>query len=131
MKQIDLAVNGTLMRGFGLNSNLIAVGAIFVKEINTAPEYRLWSVEDQYPAMQRDTQHGKSIAVEIWSITPEGLVTILNQEPSGLVVGKITLEDNAAVLGVLGEAWICENKPEITAYGGWRAYVESSRGKKD
>jgi hypothetical protein len=29
------------------------------------------------------------------------------------------------VLGVLGEAILCEGQREITAYGGWRAYVAS------
>jgi hypothetical protein len=28
------------------------------------------------------------------------------------------------VLGVLGEPFLCEGRREITAFGGWRAYVE-------
>lgn len=127
MNQIDLAVNGTLMRGFDLNVNLTSIGAIFIRETRTAPEYRLWSINIQYPAMQRDELYGKSIDVEIWSISPEGLLTILYQEPPGLVIGKITLEDQSTVLGVLGEAWVCENQPEITAWGGWRNYWVKGR----
>ncbi len=46
MNQIDLAVNGTLMRGFDLNANLTSIGAIFIKETRTAPEYRLWSINN-------------------------------------------------------------------------------------
>jgi hypothetical protein len=72
--------------------------------------------------MQRDVDHGRTITLEIWSITPQGLVTILNQEPPGLVVGKIFLEDQSTVLGILGEAWVCENQHEITHFGGWRNY---------
>jgi hypothetical protein len=29
------------------------------------------------------------------------------------------------VLGVLGEPFLCEGQREITAFGGWRAYVAS------
>ena len=53
MDTVQLAVNGTLMRGFALNQNLLAVGATFVHEAVTAPVYRLWSIYDQYPAMLR------------------------------------------------------------------------------
>ncbi len=128
MEKIELAVNGTLMRGLELNANLTEAGAVFIKETHTAPAYRLWSIHDQYPAMQRDAQHGKAIALEIWSLTPLALVKILLQEPPGLVIGKITLADQSTVLGVLGEAWICENQPEISAYGGWRNYRATARG---
>lgn len=43
-EDVLLAVNGTLMRGLELNGNLIAAGATFVRESETAPTYRLWSM---------------------------------------------------------------------------------------
>ena len=46
-----LAVNGTLMRGLELCKNMEDAGAEFVKEDATAPCYRLWSVNDNNPAM--------------------------------------------------------------------------------
>ena len=51
---IEFAVNGTLMRGLKLNNNLLNVGAVFDRESSTAPCYRLWSIDDQYPGMLRD-----------------------------------------------------------------------------
>ena len=48
---IKLAVNGTLMRGLALNPNLINVGATFERETETEAAYRLWSIDDRYPAM--------------------------------------------------------------------------------
>ena len=48
-----LAVNGTLMRGLELSPNMVDAGACFVEEAATAPYYRLWSVNDAHPAMQR------------------------------------------------------------------------------
>ena len=120
-----LAVNGTLMRGLELNANLIDAGATFVRETRTAPVYRLWSIEDRHPAMIRVDAGGAAIALEVWSVPPEGLAAILLKEPPGLCIGKVRLEDGSKTLGVLGEPVLCEGQREITTYGGWRAYVAS------
>ncbi|MBD2090263.1 glutamyl-tRNA amidotransferase [Microcoleus sp. FACHB-1515] len=123
MQPIHLAVNGTLMRGLELNPNLLAVEAKFVREAETEPCYRLWSIADRHPAMLRVREGGRSIAVEVWAVPPAGLGTILQQEPPGLCIGKVRLADGEIVLGVLGEAILCEDEREITEWGGWRAYV--------
>jgi len=122
---VNLAVNGTLMLGLELNNNLLAVGATFVREATTEPTYRLWSIDDRYPAMLRVRERGSAIAVEVWSVPVAGLATILLQEPPGLCIGKVHLSDGEVVLGVLGEPILCENRHEITQWGGWRAYIET------
>jgi gamma-glutamylcyclotransferase (GGCT)/AIG2-like uncharacterized protein YtfP len=127
---LNLAVNGTLMRGLELNGNLLKVGATFVREATTEPVYRLWSIDDCHPAMLRVGQEGVAIAVEVWQVPVAGLATILLEEPPGLCIGKVTLSDGEIVLGVLGEAILCENKQEITAYGGWRAYIEHKKSRR-
>lgn len=118
-----LAVNGTLMRGLELNPNLLAVGATFVEENFTEPAYRLWSIADRHPAMQRFASGGVAVAVEVWSVPAAGLARILLQEPPGLSIGKVKLADGREVLGVLGEAVLCEGRREITRHGGWRSYI--------
>ena len=118
-----LAVNGTLMRGLELNGNLLAAGATFVRETRTAPVYRLWSINDRHPAMVRVATGGVAVAVEVWSVPAAGLAGILLAEPPGLSIGKVRLEDGSEVLGVLGEPILCEGQREITALGGWRAYI--------
>jgi len=123
-----LAVNGTLMRGLELNANLVEAGATFVREARTAPVYRLWSIDDRHPAMIRVDIGGAAIALEVWSVPPEGLASILLKEPPGLCIGKVRLEDGTETLGVLGESALCEGQREITTYGGWRAYVASRDG---
>lgn len=122
-----LAVNGTLMRGLELNGNLVDAGATFVRETRTAAAYRLWSIADRHPAMIRVADGGVAIAVEVWAVPPEGLASILLKEPPGLCIGKVRLEDGSETLGVLGEPALCEGHREITAHGGWRAYV-AARG---
>lgn len=123
METVHLAVNGTLMRGLELNINLLSVGATFVRESKTESIYRLWSIDDRYPAMMRVAAGGAAIAVEVWAIPSVSLSTILLQEPAGLCIGKVRLADGEEVLGVLGEAILCEGKPEITQWGGWRNYI--------
>jgi gamma-glutamylcyclotransferase (GGCT)/AIG2-like uncharacterized protein YtfP len=122
---VALAVNGTLMRGLELNQNLLAIGAKFLREAQTEPSYRIWSIGDRHPAMLKIKEGGAAIAVEIWAVPASGLATLLTQEPPGLSIGKVRLADGQEVLGVLGEPFLCEGQPEITQYGGWRAYVGS------
>jgi gamma-glutamylcyclotransferase (GGCT)/AIG2-like uncharacterized protein YtfP len=126
MNNILLAVNGTLMRGLELNPNLLAAGATFVRETTTEPFYRLWSIDDRHPAMMRARNGGAAVAVEVWAMPPEGLAAILLQEPPGLAIGKVTLADGTAILGVIGEPILCEGQREITQFGGWRAYLTGS-----
>ncbi len=122
---LKLAVNGTLMRGLELNPNLLNVGASFLYETTTTPSYRLWSIGDVHPGMVRVDQGGAAIALEVWEVPAAGLVEVLQQEPPGLCVGKVTLADGEIVLGVLAEPLLCQGQPEITAYGGWRAYRQA------
>jgi hypothetical protein len=123
MDTVQLAVNGTLMRGLALNHHLLDIGAIFVRETVTAPAYRLWSIHDQHPAMQRAAVGGAAIKLEIWAVPMAHLGTILLGEPAGLCIGKVLLADGNIVLGVLGEAWLCAGQREITAAAGWREYT--------
>ena len=123
--RVLLAISGTLMKGLELHGTLLAVGATFIREASTAPIYRIWSIADRYPAMLRVLSGGAAPAVEVWSVPIDGLAQILESEPDGLSIGKVRLADGAVVLGVLGEPATCEGQPEITAFGGWRAYIAS------
>ncbi|MGA9378353.1 MAG: glutamyl-tRNA amidotransferase [Phormidium sp.] len=130
MENILLAVNGTLMRGLELNSNLLAVGATFVREAFTEPNYRLWSIDDRHPAMIRVSSGGSAIALEVWAVPQPSITKILLQEPPGLCIGKVRLSDGEEVLGVLGEPVICEGQREITDWGNWRTYIDNINQNK-
>lgn len=122
--EVLLAVNGTLMRELELNHNMVTAKARFVRETMTEPTYRLWTINDEHPAMLRVTDGtGTKVAVEVWSVPATGLVGILLNEPPGLCIGKVRLEDGSIVLGVLGEPALVEGHREITGYGGWRDYL--------
>lgn len=121
-----LAVNGTLMCGLKLSPNMAAAGATFVKEAVTEPVYRLWTINDDHPAMIRVTDgSGVAVAVEVWKVPAAGLAGILLSEPPGLSIGKVRLDDGSTVLGVIGEPALVEGQREISRFGGWRAYTGS------
>ncbi len=63
-ENIKLAINGTLMRGLKLNLNMIAAGATFLREDRTEPAYRLWTINDDHPAMIR-VSDGSGVSVEV------------------------------------------------------------------
>ena len=127
MEKTLLAVNGTLMRGLELNPNLLAVGATFVREDETDACYRIWSIGDRHPAMLRTPGAGSRVALELWDVPAVGLATILQNEPPGLAIGKVVLKDGSIVLGVLGEPFLCDGQREITAFGGWHAYIAAQQ----
>lgn len=122
-EKIELAVNGTLMRGLELNHNLLNVDATFIREATTEPVYRLFSIKDVHPAMIRVEAGGVAIAVEVWAVPPAGLAKIILNEPPGLCVGRVRLGDGSEVLGVVGESICCDSGKDITQYGGWRNYI--------
>ncbi len=122
---IHLAVNGTLMRGLELNPNMLAVGAEFVREDQTVPNYRIYSIGDRHPGMVRVAGGGVAVAVEVWAVPPAGLASILLKEPAGLSIGKVRLANGDEVLGVLAEPILCVGQREISEHGGWRAYCAS------
>lgn len=122
-----LAVNGTLMRGLKLSPNMTAAGATFVREAVTEPVYRLWTINDEHPAMIRVTDgSGVAVAVEVWEVPAAGLAGILLSEPPGLSIGKVRLDDGSTVLGVIGEPALVEGQREISEYGGWRTYTAAT-----
>jgi gamma-glutamylcyclotransferase (GGCT)/AIG2-like uncharacterized protein YtfP len=124
-KKCQLAVNGTLMRGFSLNKNLVSVGARFLYETKTTDDYRLWSIDDKYPGMLKiiPSAKGKAITVEVWELDAHGLLAVLEGEPPGLTIGRVQLQDGSSVFGVLAERWVVEGQREITEFGGWREYT--------
>ena len=120
--KVVLAVNGTLMCGLELENNLKEVNACFLKESQTEKAYRLYSIDDKYPAMIK-ADHGASIDVELYELDYQALGVILSKEPPGLAIEKIKLIDNKEVYGVVGLPFIIENRKDITSYGGWRNYI--------
>lgn len=116
-----LFVNGTLMRGLELHDNL--AGAEFEEETATAPIYRVHSIGDVHPGMYEVSDGGVSVEGELYHLTPEILLRVIEGEPAGLYRGPVTLKDGRVVPGILYDREMAQAHPDISQYGGWRGYI--------
>jgi len=123
----ELFVNGTLMRGLALHKNL--EGAEFLGAFNTAPVYRVYSINDVHPGMYEVDQGGVSVAGEMYRMSDETWAKVEAGEPPHLYCGPVKLDDGRVVDGILfpREA-IRPEHTDISTFGDWRAYM-ASKGK--
>jgi gamma-glutamylcyclotransferase (GGCT)/AIG2-like uncharacterized protein YtfP len=122
----ELFVNGTLMRGLALHTNLD--GAEFLGEAGTAPAYRLYSVDDRHPGMFEVAEGGVSVAGELYRVPDEVWQRVEAGEPPHLYRGPVRLADGREVLGILYPRELAEGRHrDISASGGWRAYWAARR----
>ncbi len=119
-------VNGELMQGLSMHD--LIKGAQYIKETITAPIYRLYSIDDRYPAMVMapEFEDGYGILGEIYDV-PDFLWPSLlaNERRLGLYPGPIWLSDGHGMRGILSVKELCQGYPDISSYGGWRAYRKS------
>jgi gamma-glutamylcyclotransferase (GGCT)/AIG2-like uncharacterized protein YtfP len=120
-----LFVNGTLMRGLKLHANLD--GADFVEEAWTAPTYRIHSIGDVHPGMYLVPEGGVSVPGEIYLVPDEVWHRVESGEPPGLYRGPVSLADGRVVPGILFPREMAEGHRDISDFGGWRAYWESTQ----
>jgi gamma-glutamylcyclotransferase (GGCT)/AIG2-like uncharacterized protein YtfP len=121
---VGLVVNGGLMRGMRAAHRMQAAGARFIRDVSTAPVYRLWSILDRHPGMIRVALGGATIAAELYAVPRASFPQVVEEEAPGLCVGRVLLDDGTSPLGVIIEPWRVEGMQEITQHGGWRAYVD-------
>jgi allophanate hydrolase len=114
-----------------LNHELLTLGATLAEETRTAPHYRLFALNGTVPpkpGLQRETGYaGPGIVLEIWNIPAAGLGQFVAKIPAPLGVGKIELADGRHVTGFLCEAAALTGARDITEFGGWRAFIDSTR----
>lgn len=119
----ELFVNGGLMRGFALHRNLD--GATYLGEADTAPIYRLYSINDDHPGMFEAGAAGVSVKGELYLVPDDILARVEADEPPGLYRGSVQLADGRRVDGILYPREMAEgHHRDISEYGDWRAYVE-------
>lgn len=128
---VELAVFGAHLRGQPLNHELETLGARFVREDSTAPEYAMFALDGavRKPGIVRaDPGSGVSLAAEVWRVSSAGLGAFLANLPRPMALGRIRLADGEAV------GFLCSEPSgeDISRYGGWVAYLEATRqGPRD
>ena len=129
-EHVELFVVGAHLTGMPLNHELINIGAVLQREAKTAADYRLFVLPDTKPPkpglVRMPDFRGPGIPGEVWAVPVHRFGSFVAQIPAPLGIGKVALEDGAAVSGFLCERHAVEGAAEITDQGGWRSYVMRS-----
>jgi allophanate hydrolase len=125
---LALAVCGAHLSGLALNHQLTERGAFLLERTRTAPFYHLYALAGgppQRPGLVRATT-GAAIELELWAVPLAQVGSFLAGIPAPLGLGKVELADGRSVTGFICEGQGVEGARDITALGGWRAWLEKS-----
>ena len=76
--------------------------------------------------MVRGAWRGRGgIEVEVWALPVAGFGALVARIPPPLAIGTVELADGSRVKGFLCEDHAIDAAGDITAHGGWRAYLGS------
>ncbi len=125
-KSVKVAVVGAHLSGQPLNGQLIERGARLVETTRTAPGYRLYALADTSPAkpgLVFDGDAPGGIEVEVWEMDAAAFGSFVVSISAPLGIGTIALVEGRSVQGFLCEAHATRDAEDITAFGGWRAWL--------
>ena len=121
-----LAVCGAHLSGLPLNHQLTGRGGRLVRATHSSADYQLYALPGgppQRPGMLRVAEGGMSIALEVWALSATAFGEFVAQIPPPLGIGSVTLEDGSHVCGFVCEAYALAQATDISAWGGWRAWL--------
>ncbi|MFO0520912.1 MAG: allophanate hydrolase [bacterium] len=132
---VRLAVVGAHLSGMPLNHQLTSRAARCLAATTTAPVYRLHALPGTVPARPGlarvgagAASTGTAIAVEVWELSTEAFGAFVAEVPPPLAIGTVTLADGSTAKGFVCEPAALDGAPDVSAFGGWRAYCESLDG---
>ncbi|MFT4096074.1 MAG: allophanate hydrolase [Rhodoblastus sp.] len=125
--QIEIVVVGAHMSGLPLNRELTALGGRFSRVVETKPDYRFYALPGGPPfrpgLLRVAAGTGVAIAAEVWTLDAAGFGAFVSGIPAPLGIGTLLLSDGATPKGFLVEAEAVRGAEDISAYGGWRAFM--------
>ena len=129
--RVTVAVVGAHLSGQPLNRQLVERGARLVRTTRTASGYRLFTLPGTVPpkpGLIRDESGAGRIEIELWEMEHAAFGSFVALIPSPLGIGTLALEDGGRAQGFLCEPHALEGAEDITADGGWRAYLARAQG---
>jgi len=126
--RISIAVVGAHMSGLPLNGQLTELGGRLERAARTAPNYRLYALPGgppQRPGLVRVVKDGAAVELEVWSLPKSALGHFVTGIPAPLGIGTIDLDDGSSAQGFLCENYATAGARDISAFGGWRAFLKS------
>lgn len=146
-REVLIAVAGAHLSGQPLNADLRGRGARFGFLARTAPDYRMFVVPGEMPrpgltrtvSPAGEQEAGgqvtggqvtgdAGIEVEVWRLPVSELAGFMATIAPPLAIGPLQLSDSSTVLGFVCTADGVDPDREITAFGGWRAYLSERAG---
>ena len=125
---ITVAVLGAHLRGQPLNHQLTSRRARLIKTCRTAPHYRFYALRDTTPPkpglVLEQGFAGPGIEVELWAVPEDAFGGFVAEVPPPLAIGSAQLDDGSWVKCFVCEPFAVAGSRDITAFGGWRAYLE-------
>ena len=93
----------------------------------TAPHYRLYALKGTQPPKPglARAAAGTAIAVEVYDLPADTVGTFLAGIPAPLGLGAIELADGSWVNGFICEPCALTDAEDITAWGGWRNFLDA------
>ncbi|WP_313537354.1 allophanate hydrolase [Sphingomonas sp.] len=126
METVKLAVVGAHLEGMPLHWQLTSREAKFVEATTTAPTYKLYAMAESVPpkpALVYSEEGGAAIALEVYELDMAAFGSFVAEVPPPLAIGTVTLADGSMVKGFVAEPRAMTGAEDITALGGWRAYI--------
>lgn len=126
--EIAVAVVGAHLSGMALNGELRALKARFLEQTRVSADYRLYALATApaKPGLLRVAAgSGVAIECEIWALAAEAFGRFVEAVPPPLTIGTLALADGRSVKGFLVEPEALAGAPDISQYGGWRAFMAS------
>ncbi|GGN43480.1 allophanate hydrolase [Novosphingobium indicum] len=125
MQTVKLAVVGAHLKDMPLHWQLTSRDATFVGAFETAPNYRLYAMADSVPPKPAlvHSEDGAAIKVEVYELGVAEFGSFVAEVPPPLAIGTVTLADGSSVKGFVSEPRATEGAEDVTALGGWRAYI--------
>jgi allophanate hydrolase len=127
METVKLAVVGAHLEGMPLHWQLTSREARLVGATTTAPTYRLYAMANSTPPkpalIHVGEEDGAAIAVEVYELDVAAFGSFVVEVPAPLAIGSVTLADGSIVKGFVAEPRAIVGAEDITALGGWRAYI--------
>jgi len=122
-----LAVAGAHLRDQPLHHQLADRGAEFVAATTTSADYRLFALSTvpPKPGVVRVAEGGAALEVEVYRLTEAAFGSFVAALPQPMSICSVTLADGSPVSGFLVEPIALAGAADITAHGGWRAYLAS------
>ncbi|WP_320034481.1 allophanate hydrolase [Halarcobacter sp.] len=126
-ERIEIAVVGAHLKNMPLNYQLTDLDASYVYRTRTAKKYKLYNLvnEDIAKPGLIKTDDGYAIEIEVWSLPIKNLGAFEKNISTPLCIGDIELENGKYVKGFLCEHIATLEAEDISAFGGWKAYLNS------